>query len=287
MDSQSVPVAGGPDAGGDAARVSDAADVLRGRLAAVPRVALVLGSGLRALADAVEVTHRVPFEALPGLPPASVTGHVSEFVAGTLDGVPVVVQRGRLHLYEGHRIADVVLPVRALAAAGVTTLVLTNAAGGIRRTMTPPTLMLIADHLNLMFRSPLAGTPLDGEHRFPDMSSPYDAELRRVARAVARREGITLHDGVYAGVLGPSFETPAEIRMLDRLGADAVGMSTVPEAIVARARGMRVLGISSITNAAAGLGGPLDHDEVLAAGAAVADDLGRLVRGIVADAFAA
>jgi purine-nucleoside phosphorylase len=170
-----------------------------------------------------------------------------------------------------------------MAGLGVRVLIVTNAAGGIRRTMPPPALMLIADHINLMFRSPMAGGVRDGEDRFPDMSEPYDRELRAAARAVAAERTVVLYEGVYAGVLGPSFETPAEIRMLDRLGADAVGMSTVPEVIVARARGMRVLGISCLTNAAAGMSDrPLDHEEVLEAGQAVARDLAALVRGAVA-----
>lgn len=169
-----------------------------------------------------------------------------------------------------------------MAGVGVRTLIVTNAAGGIRETMTPPALMLITDHLNLTGRSPLVGPVGEGEQRFPDMSAAYDPDLRALAREVARANGLTLHEGVYAGLLGPSFETPAEIRMLATLGADAVGMSTVLEVIAARARGMRVLGISTITNPAAGITDrPLDHEEVLQAGQAVARDLEALVRGVV------
>jgi purine-nucleoside phosphorylase len=197
--------------------------------------------------------------------------------------VPVLVQSGRFHLYEGHPAEIAALPTRVFARLGVGTLVLTNAAGGIRRTFRPPTLMLIVDHINLMFRNPLVGPVADGELRFPDMSDPYDAALRRRAHEVAQTERIPLEDGVYAALLGPSFETPAEIRMLERIGADAVGMSTVPEVIAARARGMRCLGFSSITNVASGLSAqPLSHAEVLAVGRQVAGQLERLIRGVVA-----
>ena len=171
----------------------------------------------------------------------------------------------------------------ACSLLGVHTLVVTNAAGGIRRTFRPPTLMLMADHLNLMFRNPLEGAVAEGEQRFPDMSDPYDRALRVLARDFAGHAKIVLEEGVYAAVLGPSFETPAEIRMLERLGADAVGMSTVPEVIAARARGIRCLGCSSITNVAAGLSAaPLSHEEVLAAGRQVADQLATLIGGVVA-----
>jgi purine-nucleoside phosphorylase len=193
------------------------------------------------------------------------------------------VQSGRFHLYEGHPAEIAALPTRVFARLGIGTLVLTNAAGGIRRTFRPPTLMLIADHLNLLFRNPLVGPVADGELRFPDMSDPYDRALRRRAHEVARAERIALEEGVYAALLGPSFETAAEIRMLERVGADAVGMSTVPEVIAARARGMRCLGVSSITNVAAGLSPqPLSHEEVLDAGRQVAGQLERLIRGVVA-----
>src|SRR5438094_6252964 len=207
-----------------------------------PRVAIVLGSGLGAVADAVQSAIRIPQSAIPGFPEPGAPGHKGELVGGTLESVPVVMQSGRFHLYEGHAPDVAALPTHVLARLGATTLVVTNAAGGIRHTFRPPTLMLIADHLNLMFRNPLVGPVVEGDQRFPDMSDPYDAELRASARTVARAEGIVLEEGVYAALLGPSFETPAEIRMLERLGADAVGMSTVPEVIAARARGLRCLG---------------------------------------------
>jgi purine-nucleoside phosphorylase len=267
-----------------AAAVRAASDaVTRGLAGLQPRVAIVLGSGLGSVADAVQSAIRIPQSAIPGFPEPRAPGHKGELVAGTLEEVPVLVQSGRFHLYEGHAPAVAALPVRVFARLGVRTLIVTNAAGGIRHTFRPPTLMLIADHINLMFRNPLVGAVEEGEQRFPDMSDPYDTELRSLAREVARAEKITLEEGVYAGLLGPSYETPAEIRMLERLGADAVGMSTVPEVIAARARGMRCLGVSTITNTAAGLSAArLSHEEVLEAGRLVAGRLGDLIRGVVA-----
>jgi purine-nucleoside phosphorylase len=269
--------------GAGSSSIDAAADAVARRLGPLtPRVAIVLGSGLGSVADAVQSAIRIPQSAIPGFPKPAAPGHKGELVAGTLAGVPVLVQSGRFHLYEGHAPQVAALPVRVFARLGIRTLVVTNAAGGIRLTFRPPTLMLIADHVNLMFRNPLEGPVEAGEQRFPDMSDPYDRELRALARDVARREHIALEEGVYAALLGPSYETPAEIRMLQRLGADAVGMSTVLEAIVARARGIRCLGFSSITNVAAGLSAaPLSHQEVLAAGMQVADQLATLIRGVL------
>jgi purine-nucleoside phosphorylase len=263
--------------------IREAADYVAERLGSLrPRVAIVLGSGLGSVADAVQSAIRIPQSAIPGFPKPAAPGHKGELVAGTLAGVPVLVQSGRFHLYEGHAPQVAALPVRVFARLGIRTLVVTNAAGGIRLTFRPPMLMLIADHVNLMFRNPLEGPVEAGEHRFPDMSDPYDRELRALARDVARREQIALEEGVYAALLGPSYETPAEIRMLQRLGADAVGMSTVLEVIVARALGIPCLGFSSITNVAAGLSAaPLSHQEVLAAGMQVADQLATLIRGVL------
>src|SRR6266566_4983526 len=260
-----------------------ATDAVAARLGSLdPRVAIVLGSGLGSIADAVQSAIRIPQSAIPGFPEPGAPGHKGELVAGTLEGVPLVVQSGRFHLYEGHTAELAALPTRVFARLGVDTLIVTNAAGGIRHTFRPPTLMLLADHINLMFRNPLVGPVVEGDQRFPDMSDPYDAELRASARAVARAEGIVLEEGVYAALLGPSFETPAEIRMLERLGADAVGMSTVPEVIAARARGLRCLGFSSVTNVAAGLSAqPLSHVDVLEAGSRVAGQLERLIRGVL------
>jgi purine-nucleoside phosphorylase len=260
-----------------------AADAVAERLGSLrPRVAIVLGSGLGAVADAVQSASRLPYSAIPGFPEPGAPGHKGELVIGTLEGVPLLVQSGRFHLYEGHAADVAALPTRVFSRLGVETLIVTNAAGGIRHTFRPPTLMLIADHINLMFRNPLVGAVVEGDQRFPDMSDPYDSGLRASARAVARAAGIPLEEGVYAALLGPSFETPAEIRMLERLGADAVGMSTVPEVIAARARGMRCLGFSSVTNVAAGLSAQkLSHVEVLEAGARVAGQLERLIRGVL------
>ncbi len=247
-----------------------------------PAVALVLGSGLGFLAAEIGDAVRVPYDRIPGFPRPTVQGHAGELVAGTLEGKTVVAQSGRFHLYEGHPPEVVALPVRVFATLGVGTLIVTNAAGGIRRTFRPGSLMLIADHINLTGRHPLAGPVLDGEERFPDMSDPYDRELRALARHVAAGERIPLEEGTYVGLLGPSYESKAEIEMLKRIGGDAVGMSTVAEVIVARARGVRCLGISTITNLAAGLGAPtLSHQEVLETADRVKGDLSRLVKGIV------
>lgn len=264
-------------------QVAVAVERVRGQLGGPsPRVGIVLGSGLAGLGHVVDGATAIPYADIPAMPQPTVPGHRGEFVVGGLEGVPVILQRGRLHLYEGHAPETAVFPVRLMAGLGIETLIVTNAAGGIRPAMTPPALMLITDHLNLTGCSPLVGPVRDGEERFPDMSAAYDPGLRARAQAVAQAAGLTLHEGVYAGLLGPSFETPAEIRMFATLGADAVGMSTVLEVIVARALGVRVLGISTITNPAAGISDrPLDHDEVLAAGRAVARDLEVVVRGVV------
>ncbi len=258
-------------------------DVVRRRLGDLrPRVAIVLGSGLGRLGKAVPNPVVVPYAEIPDFPTPKVPGHGAELIAGELEGVPVILQSGRFHFYEGHDHETVIRPVRLFRGLGAEVLIVTNAAGGLRMTLVPPTLMLIADHINLMWRAPLAGPVATGEERFPDLAEPYDRGLARVTREVALREGIALDEGVYVAVLGPSYETPAEIRMLQWIQADAVGMSTVPEVIAARAAGMRVLGISTITNFGAGLTARrLDHREVLEAGERVAEDLTRLVRGVV------
>jgi len=263
--------------------IAAAASTIARRIGSLePRAAIVLGSGLGFLADEVRDAVRIPYAEIPGFPEPGVAGHKGELVAGSLDGVAVLVQSGRFHLYEGHG-ADVAgLPVRVFATLGLRTLIVTNAAGGVRPTFRPGTLMLIADHINLMFRNPLIGEVLEGEERFPDMSEPYDANLRALARDVAREAKLPLEEGVYVGLLGPSYETPAEIRMLGRLGADAVGMSTVPEVIVARARGIKCLGFSTITNLAAGISPTaLSHQEVLEVGRRVGQALGTIVKGVL------
>jgi purine-nucleoside phosphorylase len=265
------------------AQVARATESVRDALGGFqPRVAIVLGSGLGHLADRVEGARRISYAAIPGFFTPTVLGHKGELVAGDL--VPVIMQSGRFHMYEGHSAQTSALPTRVFGSLGAETLIVTNAAGGIRRAFGPGTLMLISDHINLTGRNPLEGEVLPGEVRFPDMTVAYDAELRALSHQVALRQGIALAEGVYAGLLGPTYETPAEIRMLERLGADAVGMSTVPETIVARARGMRVLGISTITNPAAGIShAKLSHAEVMQTAAQISGKLAMLVMGLIAE----
>lgn len=265
------------------AAATAAADVVRGRLQVErPTAAIILGSGLGGLAGRLENARRIAFADVPGFPPATVAGHAGELLAGRLGGRDVVALAGRFHLYEGHEPALGGFPVRVLHALGARTLFVSNAAGGVRRTFRAGDLMAIADHLNLMFRTPLTGAAEPGETRFPDMSAPYDPALRAQLHDVASAEGIALQEGVYAASIGPQYETPAEVRMLERLGADAIGMSTVPEVLVARALGMRVAGVSCITNLACGLSTePLSHAEVLETTTRVAADFERLVTGFV------
>ena len=247
-----------------------------------PKVAIVLGSGLGYLAERIEDSVRIPYGQIPGFPEPTIVGHGGEVVIGRFAGKELLAQSGRFHLYEGHTPSTAALPVRVFGALGIETLLLTNAAGGIRRTFSSGTVMLIADHINLTFRNPLIGPVLPGEERFPDMSDPYDRSLRELARAVATERRIALQEGVYVQLLGPSFETPAEIRMLERLAADAVGMSTVVEVIAARARGIRCLGFSVVTNLASGLSPTkLNHEEVLETAKRVSNELGSLVEGVI------
>jgi purine-nucleoside phosphorylase len=237
---------------------------LVGRDLPTPVAAIVLGSGLGGLADQITGGVRIPFHDVPGFPPATVEGHAGALILGTLGGKPVVCLAGRFHLYEGHPAAVAAFPIRVAHALGARTLIVSNAAGGIRRSFAPGTLMRIEDHINLMNRHPLVGPAQPGESRFPDMSAPYDAALGRQLDDTARQMGLRLDVGVYCGLLGPTYETPSEVRMLEKLGADAVGMSTVPEVIVARTLGMRCVGVSLITNAAAGYTAQLlNHAEVL------------------------
>ena len=268
--------------GTDAARRS--ADAIRARAGStVPEAGIVLGSGLGGLASRLEEAVRIPFADVPGFPAATVAGHAGALISGRLAGRRVIALAGRFHMYEGHDASLAAFPVRVMHALGARTLIVSNAAGGVRRTFVPGDLMLIDDHINLMWRSPLAGPVEQGERRFPDMSAPYDVGLRALARDVAQRACLPLTEGTYCGQLGPTYETPAEVRMLDRLGADAVGMSTVPEVTVARALGMRVLGISCITNMACGLSPhPLSHAEVLETTTRVGARFEELVIGVVA-----
>lgn len=236
-----------------------------------PRVLLTLGSGLGALAGEVSGARTIPFADV-GLPTSTVPGHAGRLVAGTLQGVEVLVQQGRLHLYEDLPPGDVVACVRAAAAAGVELFVVTNAAGGLAPSMAPGDLMLISDHLNLT-----GATPLRGPH-FVDMAAAYDHDLRALAAQAAAEIGEELTQGVYAGLRGPAYETPAEVAMLRTLGADAVGMSTVLEVVAARAAGLRVLGCSLITNVHRPGGTPTDHDEVLDVGAEAGGRLAAVLR---------
>jgi purine-nucleoside phosphorylase len=247
-----------------------------------PRLAIILGSGLGQLAESIQRAANIPYADIPGFPPSTVVGHAGRLVAGSIDGCDVIALSGRFHLYEGHSAAVAGLPVRVAHALGAQTLFVSNAAGGVRATLRPGDLMLIDDHINLMWRNPLVGPLVEGDERFPDMSAPYDRELLAILREVALESAIPIQEGVYAGLLGPSYETPAEVRMLRWMGADAVGMSTIPEVVTARAMGMRVAGVSCITNHAAGMTSErLSHQEVLDVANRVREKFETLVRGFV------
>jgi purine-nucleoside phosphorylase len=265
------------------AAAAQAAAVIRERIGdAVPVAGVILGSGLGGLAARITDPVSIPFAEVPGFPAATVVGHAGKLVAGTLAGRPVVTLAGRFHMYEGHPAPLAGFPVRVLHALGVPVLFVSNAAGGIRRTFRAGDLMLIRDHLNLMFQNPLIGALEAGDVRFPDMSAPYDDALLQMLRDHAIALGIPLQEGVYGALLGPTYETPSEVRMLATLGADAVGMSTVPEVIVARAIGMRVAGISCVTNLASGISPhALSHAEVIETTTLVADRFESLVERFV------
>lgn len=241
-----------------------AANAIRSRAERHPAIGIILGSGLGGLADKINDAVRIPFGDVPGFPEATVVGHEGTVVLGNLGGRELVALNGRFHMYEGHPAALAAFPVRVFHALGARELFVSNAAGGISSKLSVGDLMIISDHINLMGTNPLVGALQEGDVRFPDMTDAYDAGFRRVLRNSAEQIGITLREGVYAGLLGPSYETPSEVKMLRILGADAVGMSTVPEVIMARALRMRVAGVSCITNAAAGMSGAaLSHAEVL------------------------
>jgi purine-nucleoside phosphorylase len=264
----------------DAAR---AAKYIRARAGLEPQVGIILGSGLGGVVESLRHARTFPYPSIPNFPCSTVLGHAGQLHAGYWEEVPVAILAGRMHLYEGYSPAQVVLPTRALALAGVKMLLITCAAGGIAPQATPGTLMVVSDHLNFQAMNPLVGRE-DRRlgQRFIDMSQAYDPQLRRTALAAARKQQIRCFEGVYAGLLGPSFETPAEIRALKRLGADAVGMSTVPEVIAARQIGLRVMAVASITNRAAGLSRqPLSHMEVLEAGRKAADNLVGLLGSLI------
>jgi len=262
-----------------------AAEAIRKKMKQTPKIGLLLGSGLGVLAEEIANPVTIPYGEIPHFPVSTVQGHAGQLVIGDLESQPVVAMQGRFHFYEGYSMKEVTFPVRVMKALGVETLLVTNAAGGINTHFEAGDLMLIRDHLNLMFTNPLIGPNYQewGE-RFPDMSEAYNPVYRRLANRVAEALDIPLKEGVYAGMTGPSYETPAEIRMLRRMGADAVGMSTVPEVLVARHAGIRVLGISCISNMAAGiLPQPLSHDEVVETAERVKPRFIQLVKGIVGD----
>src|SRR5687767_867219 len=264
-------------------RAEHAARIIRARTKLEPRIAIVLGSGLGGFADDFEEAVGIPYEEIPGFMRSTAQGHAGRLVIGKIDTVPVVAMQGRVHYYEGYSLEEVTFPVRTFKVLGVKTLILTNAAGGINVELTQGALMVISDHVNLMGDNPLRG-PNDERFgpRFPDMSGVYSPGLQGLVVEEARAMGAEVRRGIYGGLSGPSYETPAEIHMLRNLGADAVGMSTVPEAIVARHMDMEVLAISCITNMAAGIGDePIDHSEVMAIGDRVRGTFTELLRRVV------
>lgn len=267
------------------ARIAALVAAVRSRSDLVPEVGIILGSGLGGLADDLTDAVAIPFDAMPGWPAASAPGHVGRLLLGRLGGRPIVMLQGRFHLYEGNDPGLIVQPVLLFHALGARVVVLTNAAGGLDPSFGPGTLMVMTDHINLTGRTPLLGPNADAlGPRFPDMTDTYSPRLRARFLAAGQAEGVAFEEGVYVSLLGPSYETPAEIRMLAGLGAHAVGMSTALEAIAARWVGLEVLGISLVTNAGAGYTGePLTHEEVLVAGAEAGPRLARVVLRFVAD----
>ena len=264
-------------------QIDRAVSVVRERVSLAPQVAIILGSGLGALAGEVRADAVVPYAEIPGFPRSTVEGHAGNLLVGRLEGRAVAVMKGRAHFYEGYSLADVVFPVRVIRALGARVLLVSNAAGGINRLWSSGDLMIIADHINFMGSNPLMG-PNDPDlgPRFPDMSQAYDPDLIALAERAALAEGIAIRKGVYAGVHGPSYETPAELRMLRGWGADAVGMSTVPEVIAARHMGMRVLGIAAITDMATGEQiKTVTHEVVMAVAREIEPKFIRVVKRIV------
>ena len=264
-------------------RAEHAARVIRARTKLEPRIALVLGSGLGSFADEFDESVEIPYSEIPGFKQSTVAGHAGQLVIGSLDSVPLVAMQGRVHYYEGYSLEEVTFPIRTFKLLGVKTLILTNASGGINVELGQGALMVISDHVNLMGDNPLRG-PNDERFgpRFPDMTAVYARDLQEFVVEEAKTIGVEVRRGIYGALSGPSYETPAEIHLLRGLGADAVGMSTVPEAIVARHMGMDVLGISCITNMAAGIGDePINHEEVIATGDRVRDIFGLLLQRVV------
>lgn len=264
-------------------RAERAAQTISARATVKPRIALVLGSGLGAFADEFTDAVAIPYQEIPGFVSSTAQGHKGRLVTGNVDGIPVVAMQGRIHFYEGYSLEEVTFPIRTFKSMGIDTVILTNAAGGIDVQLTQGALMVISDHLNLMGVNPLRGANDDRfGPRFPDMTEVYSRELQELVTEEARRLGITVRRGIYAALTGPSYETPAEIHMLRACGADAVGMSTVPEAIVARHMGMSVIGISCITNMAAGISEQaINHEEVMETGQKVKATFTQLLRQII------
>ena len=264
-------------------RAEHAARVIRARTKLEPRIALVLGSGLGGFADEFDEAVGISYEEIPGFKTSTAQGHAGRLVIGKVDEVPVVAMQGRVHYYEGYSLEEVTFPVRTFKLLGVKTLILTNASGGINVELSQGTLMVISDHLNMVGDNPLRGA--NDERfgpRFPDMSAVYAPELQALVVEEAKEIGVVVRRGIYGALSGPNYETPAEIHLLRNLGADAVGMSTVPEAIVARHMGLEVLGISCITNMAAGIGDqPINHEEVMATGDRVRETFAKLLRRVV------
>ena len=272
-----------PSATSFSRRLDELEAAIRTRTSLVPRIGIVLGSGLGALADDLTDSVAVRFSDMPGWPAASAPGHAGRLLLGHLEGVPVVCLQGRLHLYEGHSERLVIEPVLLMGRLGARTIVLTNSSGGVNEGLTAGTLMLITDHLNLTGRNPLIGANEDTlGQRFPDMVDAWSPRLREIVRHAAAEEGVDIAEGVYAGLLGPTYETPAEVRMLRTLGADAVGMSTVLEAIAARWVDLELVGVSLVTNLGAGVTGePITHDEVVAVAAEAGPRFTALIRRFV------
>lgn len=265
------------------ARAEQAARTIRSRTSLEPQIALVLGSGLGGFADEFDEATAIPYGEIPGFPTSTAEGHAGRLIIGKVESVPVVAMQGRVHFYEGYSLEEVTFPVRVFKLLGIKRLVLTNAAGGIDIELNQGALMVISDHINYMGVNPLRG-PNDERFgpRFPDLSEAYSRDLQEQAIQEARTLGIEIRRGIYAALAGPSYETPAEIHMLRSFGADAVGMSTVPETIVARQMGIDVLGISCITNMAAGISDePINHAEVMETGQRVRATFTRLLRGVI------
>ncbi len=265
-------------------RAEHATRIIRARINVEPRIAVVLGSGLGGFADDFEDAVGIPYEDITGFVRSTAQGHAGRLVIGKVDGVPLLAMQGRVHYYEGYSLEEVTFPIRTFSLLGIKTLILTNAAGGINVQLSQGALMVISDHVNLMGNNPLRG-PNDDRFgpRFPDMSAVYAPELQELVVEEAKAIGVEVRRGIYGALSGPSYETPAEIHLLRNLGADAVGMSTVPEAIVARHMGMEVLGISCITNMAAGISDePINHEEVMATGNRVRETFTELLRRVIA-----